>query len=89
MLVIEIDGGIHASQEAQAYDAQRTKYLESHGFSVLRVPNHAVKTWSLSNIMAVPEVMGKRMRAYKETVGRLAGERIHPSGAVTVGPVVI
>src|SRR5260370_22052455 len=34
-LVIELDGGQHAEQ--QEYDAQRTAWLESQGFKVLRV----------------------------------------------------
>ncbi|KPF52964.1 hypothetical protein IP65_15450 [Novosphingobium sp. AAP1] len=36
-LVIEIDGATHAA--AQAYDARRTAFLESQGFSVVRFWN--------------------------------------------------
>ena len=39
-LIIEIDGGQH--MDAMEYDAKRTKYLESHGYRVLRVWNDEV-----------------------------------------------
>ncbi|MDO5640507.1 MAG: endonuclease domain-containing protein [Neisseria sp.] len=39
-LVIELDGGQHAEQ--LDYDHQRTAYLESQGFRVLRFWNHEV-----------------------------------------------
>jgi len=41
-LIIEVDGGQHAHQEA--YDAQRTRYLESCGFTVMRFWNNDVLT---------------------------------------------
>lgn len=49
MLIIELDGPIHDAQ--QAYDAERTGYLESHGCTVLRFPNDEVFT----NLSAVLE----------------------------------
>ncbi len=39
-LAIEIDGGQHAEQTA--YDAQRTRYLQQRGFTVLRFWNNEV-----------------------------------------------
>jgi very-short-patch-repair endonuclease len=42
MIVIEVDGDTHASQEA--YDAQRTAFLESKGYRVLRFTNQDVGT---------------------------------------------
>ncbi|MDO5090967.1 MAG: endonuclease domain-containing protein [Cardiobacteriaceae bacterium] len=39
-LVIELDGGQHASQ--QHYDAQRSAFLHSQGYRVLRFWNHEV-----------------------------------------------
>lgn len=39
-LVIELDGGQHAT--AEGYDAARTRYLESRGYSVLRFWNNDV-----------------------------------------------
>lgn len=39
-LIIEVDGGQHAEQEA--YDKERTKYLESQGYKVIRFWNNQV-----------------------------------------------
>lgn len=39
-LVIEVDGGQHAEQ--QAYDAKRTAFLEGEGYAVLRFWNNDV-----------------------------------------------
>ena len=40
MLIIEVDGGQHASQ--QAYDGKREKCLKEHGFRVIRFWNNDV-----------------------------------------------
>jgi very-short-patch-repair endonuclease len=40
-IVIELDGSQHA-QERQSYDAQRTRWLESQGYRVLRFWNNDV-----------------------------------------------
>ena len=50
-LIIELDGGQHAEQMAS--DAERTAWLETQGFRVLRFWNHDV----LSNIEAVKEAI--------------------------------
>src|ERR1700692_854459 len=50
-IVIEIDGGQHATQHVQ--DAMRTKFLESEGYRVLRFWNNEV----LGNIDGVLEVI--------------------------------
>lgn len=39
-LIIEVDGGQHASE--QNYDADRTRFLEAQGFRVLRFWNNDV-----------------------------------------------
>ena len=39
-LIIELDGGQHLEQEE--YDAERTKFLESRGYKVLRFWNNEV-----------------------------------------------
>jgi very-short-patch-repair endonuclease len=41
-LVIEVDGDSHASDEAQAYDAGRTRYLAKQGWRERRFSNQAV-----------------------------------------------
>jgi len=48
-LIIEVDGSQHASDDAIAYDARRTAFLESRGFRVLRIPAGEV----LNNLQAV------------------------------------
>jgi very-short-patch-repair endonuclease len=41
-LIVELDGGQHV--EAAAYDENRTRYIESQGYRVLRFWNHEVLT---------------------------------------------
>lgn len=41
-LVVELDGGIHESLEAQEYDMLRQKEIEGLGFTVLRFPNAVI-----------------------------------------------
>jgi very-short-patch-repair endonuclease len=43
-VVIEVDGPSHQRQEQVAYDAQRTAFLETLGFKVLRFTNLEVET---------------------------------------------
>ena len=41
-LVIELDGGQHGMEDAIQYDAERTKFLEALGLTVVRYWNHDV-----------------------------------------------
>jgi very-short-patch-repair endonuclease len=41
-LIVEVDGATHSTPEELAYDARRTKYLEQHGWAVIRVNNSDV-----------------------------------------------
>jgi very-short-patch-repair endonuclease len=41
-LVIELDGSPHADEERSAKDQERTRWLESHDFTVLRFWNSEV-----------------------------------------------
>ncbi|MFI8033616.1 endonuclease domain-containing protein [Acinetobacter sp. ABJ_C3_5] len=41
-LVIELDGSQHATDDGKEYDAERTKFLEALGLSVVRYWNHDV-----------------------------------------------
>ena len=50
-LIIELDGGQHLEQEE--YDKQRTEFLQSRGYQVLRFWNNDV----LENINSVMEVI--------------------------------
>jgi very-short-patch-repair endonuclease len=38
-LVVEVDGATHSTAEELAYDSRRTTYLNSEGWSVVRVTN--------------------------------------------------
>ena len=54
-LVVEADGGQHA--ERAAHDEERTRYLESQGFRVVRFWNNDV----MGNIEGVMEVIGREL----------------------------
>ncbi len=54
-LVIEIDGGQHACNSE--YDAQRTRFLEAHGFSVIRFWNNEV----MDNLDGVLDVIARTL----------------------------
>ena len=41
-LVIELDGSKHGTDEGKEYDAERTKFLEALGLTVVRYWNHVV-----------------------------------------------
>jgi very-short-patch-repair endonuclease len=38
-LIVEVDGATHSTPEELAHDARRTKYLETQGWTVIRVTN--------------------------------------------------
>ena len=42
MLVVEVDGATHCSEEEIAHDAARARFLEAQGWQVLRVWNEDV-----------------------------------------------
>ena len=41
-LVIELDGGQHNTEDGKEYEAERTKFLEALGLTVVRYWNHDV-----------------------------------------------
>ncbi|NJO81204.1 MAG: endonuclease domain-containing protein [Cyanobacteria bacterium RM1_2_2] len=41
-LVIEVDGDVHFTETAAAYDAERTQVLEGYGLQVIRFTNEQV-----------------------------------------------
>ena len=43
-LIIELDGGQHNETKAIIYDKERTEYLESRGFKVIRFWNNDIDT---------------------------------------------
>ena len=54
-LIIELDGSQHLDQEA--YDEERTQYLESQGYTILRFWNNDVMKDIESVIRAIIQVM--------------------------------
>ena len=52
-LVIEIDGGQHNTDENIKYDNERTQYLESRGFKVIRFWNNDIE----NNIEGVLDII--------------------------------
>ena len=70
-IVVELDGGQHADQ--QDYDGQRTAYLKSAGFTVMRFWNNEV----LSNGDGVLEQLAKTISSLSPSPNPLpAGERV-------------
>lgn len=51
-LAIELDGGQHAQDDNQEYDAARSAYLKSQGIDVMRFWNHEVLQ-NTENILAM------------------------------------
>jgi very-short-patch-repair endonuclease len=41
-LIIELDGSVHDTMQAQEYDSERTRELEARGLKVIRFQNEAV-----------------------------------------------
>ena len=58
-LIIELDGGQHADQ--QEYDDQRTGWLESQGFRVLRFWNHVFLEDPKAVVSYIAAVLVERM----------------------------
>jgi len=54
-LIIEVDGGHHSEQ--QDYDSQRTAWLESQGFRVLRFWNNQVLNEATAVVDAIAEAL--------------------------------
>ena len=42
-LIIELDGSQHYEEDGALKDAERTKFLQSYGFKVIRIPNNEIK----------------------------------------------
>ena len=56
-LIVELDGSQHPEQEE--YDEERTKYLESEGYRVIRFWNNAVMKEIEGVILAIARAMEK------------------------------
>ncbi|MBQ6997442.1 MAG: endonuclease domain-containing protein [Oscillospiraceae bacterium] len=60
-LVVELDGSQHYDPEAIAYDKQRTAYLQSQGFSVIRFTNRDIAERFRSVCEAIDIVVNQRL----------------------------
>ena len=49
-LIIEVDGGYHSEPKQQENDEDRTEWLESHGYHVLRFSNEEIM-FDLENVL--------------------------------------
>ena len=64
-LIIEMDGSQHLEQEE--YDEERTKYLESQGYKVIRFWNNQVMNDIDGAIRAIIFAMESEPHSYQET----------------------
>lgn len=51
-VIVEIDGGQHNFPDERARDLERTRFLESRGYKVLRFWNNEV-LWNLGGVLSV------------------------------------
>ena len=58
-LVIELDGSQHYVGNGMETDAQRTRFLESYGLTVIRIPNNAIT----QNFQGVCEYIDKEVKS--------------------------
>lgn len=69
-LVVEVDGGQHADPQAQAYDQQRSAWLQQQGLQVLRFWNHDV-------LQQTHEVLAQLLQALTPALSRVRGREVN------------
>ncbi|TDS83100.1 endonuclease domain-containing protein [Comamonas sp. JUb58] len=69
-LVVEVDGGQHADLQAQAYDQQRSAWLQQQGLQVLRFWNHEV-------VQQTNEVLAQLLQALTPALSRLREREVN------------
>jgi very-short-patch-repair endonuclease len=60
MLVIELDGGQHFSDQGERADAQRSETIEARGFRILRFNNHDVMANRAGVLQIIASVLAER-----------------------------
>ena len=65
-LIIEVDGPSHVTSEGRVHDAARDRFLESEGYSVLRVRNDEV----LETIEGVMHAIGQLLPRYESDLAQ-------------------
>lgn len=61
-LAIEVDGGVHGSNEQLAADEDRSRVLEGYGIKVIRFMNEDVMTSITEVVEEIQQVVEDRMR---------------------------
>ena len=61
LLVVEIDGGQHFTDQGQIYDQERSYYMQRKGLYVLRFSNHEVNTQFNAVCMKIHSVVQERI----------------------------
>ena len=61
-LVIEVDGSQHYTEDAQAYDLERSAYLEGQGLMVLRFTNLEIRENFSSVCETIARTVAERVR---------------------------
>ncbi|MCD2167213.1 endonuclease domain-containing protein [Comamonas koreensis] len=69
-LEVEVDGGQHADLQAQAYDQQRSAWLQQQGLRVLRFWNHEV-------VQQTNEVLAHVLQALTPALSRLREREVN------------
>ena len=78
-LIVEIDGGQHADDEAQQHDEQRTGWLMEQNFQVLRFWNNDVTSNIEGVLETIRSVTSDSMREH------IAGSHPHPAPSPVEG----
>jgi very-short-patch-repair endonuclease len=65
-LIIELDGSQHLERDVSQYDKERTKYLESQGYQVIRFWNHQVMNDMEGVIRAIIVAMETELHSREE-----------------------
>lgn len=60
ILILEIDGSHHYSEQGEIKDFKRTKWLAQFGFKLLRIPNENVNLFNLAEINQFPAEQTKQ-----------------------------
>jgi 5-methyltetrahydrofolate--homocysteine methyltransferase len=75
-LVVELDGSIHDLQEIQAYDLERTKWLEAQGLKVIRFQNHQVLEYPTEVLKTIQSHFTKTQSTPKSPSPAKVGEGV-------------
>jgi hypothetical protein len=76
-LVIEVDGSQHGENEGRLHDQQRTEWLESEGYRVLRFWNNEIT----QNISGVMDAIYAALYGSREAQSRVLKHERHKSAA--------